>query len=485
MSLSASLSNALSGLTASSRAAQVVSANVANAMTEGYGRREIDLTARVVGGEGAGVSVDGIRRIVDEVLLRDRRIADADAGLRDGISAFSDRLSRLVGTPDNDSSITGRIRHLETVLITAASRPESLPRLQAVAEAAGAVAAELNAISEGITVARQDADANIAAQIGSLNRTLERISELNNDIARLNGAGRDVTALEDSRQRAIDSLSQIIPIREFPRSDGRIALISTGGAVLLDGSAPQFGFVPTPLITADMTLGSGSLSGLTLNGRPVSASGTNAPLSGGSLEAAFRVRDQDTVTAQARLDSLARDLYERFSDPVTDPTLTQGQAGLFTDGTGVFDPMAEAGLAGRIRLSALVDPATGGDLSLLRSGLGATLPADPGDATRLNALADALSALRLPASGDVANTARGASGLAADFQSLVQVSRQNAETELGFANARLEALKALEYSGGVDTDQEMQKLLLIERSYAANARVIQAVDDMLAQLTRI
>ena len=39
MSISASLSSALSGLTAASRRAEVVASNVANAMTEGYGRR--------------------------------------------------------------------------------------------------------------------------------------------------------------------------------------------------------------------------------------------------------------------------------------------------------------------------------------------------------------------------------------------------------------------------------------------------------------
>ena len=43
MSISSALSNALSGLNAVSRAADVVSSNVANAMTEGYGKREIEL----------------------------------------------------------------------------------------------------------------------------------------------------------------------------------------------------------------------------------------------------------------------------------------------------------------------------------------------------------------------------------------------------------------------------------------------------------
>ncbi|MDN3713035.1 flagellar basal body rod C-terminal domain-containing protein [Paracoccus cavernae] len=38
---------------------------------------------------------------------------------------------------------------------------------------------------------------------------------------------------------------------------------------------------------------------------------------------------------------------------------------------------------------------------------------------------------------------------------------------------------------GVDSDKEMETLLQLERSYAANAKVIQAVNDMLDSILRI
>ena len=56
MSISGALSNALSGLSAASRAVSLVSTNIANAMTDGYGRRDIELAARGIGG---GVDVVG------------------------------------------------------------------------------------------------------------------------------------------------------------------------------------------------------------------------------------------------------------------------------------------------------------------------------------------------------------------------------------------------------------------------------------------
>jgi flagellar hook-associated protein 1 len=38
---------------------------------------------------------------------------------------------------------------------------------------------------------------------------------------------------------------------------------------------------------------------------------------------------------------------------------------------------------------------------------------------------------------------------------------------------------------GVDTDQEMQMLLVIEKNYAANAKVIQTVNDMIDIADRV
>ena len=46
MSLSGALSNAMSGLIANARATTVISSNVANALNENYGRREVSLAGQ-------------------------------------------------------------------------------------------------------------------------------------------------------------------------------------------------------------------------------------------------------------------------------------------------------------------------------------------------------------------------------------------------------------------------------------------------------
>jgi len=276
-----------------------------------------------------------------------------------------------------------------------------------------------------------------------------------------------------------------VPVRELPRDHGKVALVTTGGAILLDSRAAELSFSATATITSDMTLGSGALSGLTINGQSVNTANDGGTIAGGSLAGHFQVRDQLAVTANAKLDAVARDLVERFQDPGVDPTLGPTDAGFFTDAGGFFLAANEEGLAGRIRVNARLVPEQGGAVWHLRDGLGSAAPGDAGEATLLVALRSALVAPRVPASGGFISAARSAPGLSADLLSYAGSARQSAETDIAYSSARFETLKAQELQGGVDTDQEMQQLLLVEQAYAANARVIQTVDEMIQTLLGI
>ncbi|MFC7702577.1 flagellar hook-associated protein FlgK [Plastorhodobacter daqingensis] len=476
MSITTSLSNAMSGLNAASRAAEVVSSNIANAMTEGYARRELMLSSR----DASGVQIDGIQRILNQAILTDRRVAVAASGEASVTLAFLRKTEAQIGTPDDASSLSARIAALEATLLEASARPESDARLANVLSAAKDVAQHFHAISTDVQIARGDADRSIATDVKTLNESLVMIADLNRQIATTGLGGRDVSALLDQRQQLVDKISSIVPVKEVARDNGQIALITSGGALLLDGRPAQIEFAAAGLITADMTLASGALSGVTINGFPAARS-----LEGGSLSAHFAVRDDLAVDVQVQLDALARNLLERLSDPSVDPSLGAGAPGLFTDQGGPFDPADEVGLAARLRLNGAVDPAQGGALWRLRDGIGAAAPGDVGNGTILGALGAALAATGPAASGGFGSTAKSFSGLAAEMLSLIAAERQTSETRSSFAAARVGTLRLAELQGGVDTDEELQRLLLIEQAYAANARVIQAADEMMQALLRL
>ncbi|MDE2030236.1 MAG: flagellar hook-associated protein FlgK, partial [Alphaproteobacteria bacterium] len=68
MSLTGALNAALSGIRASTTAAQLISSNVANAQTAGYTEKSLALSAVITGTNFGGVQIDSYSRVSDSVL---------------------------------------------------------------------------------------------------------------------------------------------------------------------------------------------------------------------------------------------------------------------------------------------------------------------------------------------------------------------------------------------------------------------------------
>ncbi len=475
MSLSHSLSAAFSGLTASAGAASIVAENMANLRTPGYGRREVLLGTSAIGG---GVMIRGVQRQADPVLLGERRLAQAMSAGADTRMAFHRSLETALGLPGEDGALAGLIGRFDAALITAAASPASEPALAGVLDSAQALTTRFREVSGRIQQARQTADQAIAADVATLNTSLAQVEDLNRAIQRMTVLGQDASALVDQRQALVDGIAGILPVREVPRGNGRIALYASGGVALVDEKAARFGFTAAGMIGA----GSGGLSGLTLNGAPL-ATGPGSAVDGGRLAAQFALRDTLAPAAQARLDAVARDLAERMQG--ADPTIGAGMAGLFTDGGGAFDPQAETGFAGRIAVNPRVDPAQGGALWRLRAGLGAMGPGDTGNGQRLTDLSAALNRATVAVSGGFQPVLRSFQALGAELVSGVATGRLAEQAEATQSATRLAALQEFEARNGVDSDHETKLLLVIERAYAANARVIETVERMLDSLLEI
>jgi len=485
MSISGSLFNAYSGLVAASRSAGAISQNVSNALTEGYGRREAELSAASLNGRGAGVRVAGIQRQTDQIAIADRRLAQAALGHRSALGSAFGRLESAIGVPGENGALTDMADAFEAALASAASRPDSQLRLQNVLYAASDLVGHINRISDEVQNLRMAADSEIARQVDTLNTTLSEVAELNRSIRLHVGKGRDINGLMDQRQVLVDRIADFLPIRTTQQEFGQITIATAGGAILLAGQPAEFGFTATGLITPDMTLASGALSGLQLNGKPIGIGSGTGLLEGGSLAAQFAIRDQHAPAAGAQIDALARNLIERFEDPALDPTLAPGDPGLFTDNAAALDISLETGLAERLRVNLAVDPDKGGALWRLRDGLGAAMPADPGDNTLLGAFRNTLTQGRVAMSGQYSASLNSFGATSGELTAANAGLRLNAEQSQAFARSRFQELKLIEAESGVDTDQEMQKLLLVEQAYAANARVISTLDQMLQTLLEI
>lgn len=478
MSLSASLNNAISGLAVSSRMAEVVSSNLANAQTEGYGRREVMVSS----GRMGGVQIDGIARNVDPVVVGERRLADASLSNSERFVGSLAQVESAIGTADSEYGLSARLAAFETALVSVSSDPASEQRQELAVSRLGEMTEALSDASRKVQTLRQQADADIANDIELLNNSLQQVADLNKSIARARGTGGNVNALIDARQVAVDKIAGIVPVRELERANDGIALMTTNGMVLLDGSPKEFEFEATPTIVADMEFSAGVLGGVTVDGVALDTSNGYGRLAGGSLAASFDLRDSSLTAAQRGLDEIAADLITRFESPTTDPTLGATDPGLLTDNGAKFDVANLAGLANRISVNVQVDPNAGGEVWRIRDGVAATAPGAAGDSTQINNWLDSLAASH---SYQIGGSERSASGHIANLSSEVASDRLRADEELSFETSRWNLLKEAELADGVDSDQELQQLLLIEQAYAANAKLVQTASSMLRTLMEI
>jgi len=79
-----------------------------------------------------------------------------------------------------------------------------------------------------------------------------------------------------------------------------------------------------------------------------------------------------------------------------------------------------------------------------------------------------------------------ASESAAHLTSLAGGRRADAVAQQTAGSALAQSLyEAEKLQTGVDTDRELQDLLIIEQAYAANARVLETIDQMMRRLMEI
>ncbi|MEM9421039.1 MAG: flagellar hook-associated protein FlgK [Pseudomonadota bacterium] len=481
MTFTNALSIATSGLNAASARASVAANNIANADTEGYTRRTVLLEERMVGSLGAGVRVVATDNVEAQFITADRmRLASENAYTAEKSTA-TERITQLIGDPGVENGLFRSYARFETALKDAAATPESPVLLRQAVDAAQELSSNFNELSARADQERSSADRRISESVSSVNTALSRLEELNAL------AQTEITPeIADERQRLVDRINEEIPVT-VQRREGGINLVTDGGAFLLTERAHFVEFSTTGNVGRTQTLGS-PLSGLSVDGIDITPGGGAPQASrGGRVAALFEQRDVIVPGFQDQLDALASDVINRFSDDSVDPTKPIGEVGLFTNGASTAPPVAnEIGVAARIQINAAVDPAQGGENYRLRDGLGATTEGPEGAGEQLNRLVDAFTGGRAaPAILGVAGE-RSATELAAEVASAISFDDRNAADAALFAASRFDIARNAELAvTGVDTDQELQQLLLIEQAYAANARVIQTVSEMIDTLLSI
>lgn len=463
MSLTVALNTAKSGLHVTAVQADVVSRNISNADTEGYSRKIVKQVTTLSG----GAQVASIDRQVDELLdkLNRNNIAklSSETTIADGIKSYTDYL----GQPADEMSPVATLADLNGAFVILSRDVSDSATQMSVISAAHDMASHFVELSGTLNTLAYEVEMNIRYDVADMNKELANLAKINTQILTSDQKAVQTKDYQDEMDRVINTLSGFMDIQLSKDKNGVVTVLTGGGTELVKG-----GQVNT--ITYDP--GVGQLYAGDVN---ITPDGTNRAFNGGSLGGLFSLKNTHIPDFQRELDTVAGGMIESFERVA--PLGVAGM-GLFTDGGQPFDPANIKGIAGRIKVNTEVDPHAGGNTVILQQG---TDPARlPGDNTVVSAM---LANFNAPA--QVTTPSLGIGSMQTQLVSMVS-SQQKKRSQFEEA-AQTTLTSAQTISGtrenlrGVNIDDELQRLIVIEKNYAANSKVMTAITQMLDSLMSI
>lgn len=431
MSLSVALNNAFAGLRVSQAGTEVASSNIANAQDPNYTRKVLQQSSHA----GTGLSgpyIEGVERRVADRIAEDVRSLTSQASGNETRAETAERLGELLNIDAETPRLLQLFSDFETALRDFEATPENNTMASRVVSTADALAKEVNHLYAETESLEQQMRGEVGKSVDQLNDKLLEIEKLNKEIASGKASGETVGNLEDRRDAAINEVSKLVDTRVLMDDQGRAQVYTSSGTQLVGISAQQFSWNGT-VMTKDSD-----------------GSDVTSAFQDGDIGARLRMLDDSLVGNS----NPGAGTFEKLKDQLNDFARDLRDSSASPDGYGsVF-----------FRTPA---PPAGGSLQVKQSILEGT------------------EQLSGPASGKLAqkliddNIGGELNGIIENSASFKAESKHNLEN----ATASRDALEA-KFRGkvGVDVDQEMADLISLQSAYAANARVMQTVSDMMDTL---
>ncbi|MBG0808621.1 flagellar hook-associated protein FlgK [Methylosinus sp. H3A] len=469
----------------------VVSRNIAGVNVSGYATK----TALVSTSSNGAAQIDGVARATNAALFQNSLQASATQAAAAALSSGFDQIDQALGLSSGSATDTSTNRSpaallsaLKSALQSYSASPSDTTVAQTVLSSAKAVAQALNTADATVQQLRAQADGEIASSVANINSILTQFQQVNSEIVAGTQTGRDVTSALDQRDALLKSLSSEIGVTTVTRANNDMVIYADGGATLFETSPRAVTFQATSSYTASTTG-----NAVYVDGVPVTGASASMAIQSGKLQGLTQLRDVVAPQYQNQLDETARGLIAAFAE--TDQSgLGTAAPGLFTYAGATSVPGASVvpGLAGQIIVNPNADPSQGGDLDRLRDG-GISDPTNSaysynttgaaGFTDRINQLVASFTTSQSfdPSAG------LGSSASLMDYTTSslgwFEAQRQQAtETESYQSTLLSQTTDALSNATGVNLDEQMSKMLDLENSYQASAKLIAAIDAMYTAL---
>ena len=468
MSLSGALNSATAGLHTTQGQSRIAADNVSNAMTPGYVRREAVLVT-ASGGQGGAV-ISEVRREVDATLQRMSRLENSRMTQYQSIQEGLTTYTAYLGQPGDGTSPADRFNDFQNSLTTLVNMPSSNGAQTSVALAAEDLVRSVKGAATTLSTTLNDVNMEIRYEVADLNTALYQLRDLNASGSGFTPGSLEAAQFDEKVDTILDQISGIVDTRIHRSSNGSISLYTVSGAALLEGRVVQ----DVTFNPSDGTLMAGNQDITPFK------DGVRG-IQHGSLAGLSELKRETIPQFSQQLDEYARGLIQTFED--ADASLAPGEAGLFTDNGIAFDPANITGLASRLQINSKISSTGEAEVWRIRDGLGATSPGAGSETVQINAFLEGLDTSMNAATGTGIPAEVTLRDFSAEMITSQAATRARAENDFNAAASAAEVvMSARRNSEGVNIDDEMQQLLLIEQSYAANSRVLTAVSEMIDTL---
>lgn len=489
MNLSTAGTIASNSLGTISKEISVISRNISNAHSQGYSAKSVQ---RVTGDSGAA-EIAGIIRMADSVLFKSQlRAISGQANswsISDGLAQIAQFMNLSSGSATdsvNSSSPAAFISKFATALQQYDASPSSATAGTAVLSAAQNLTQSLNDATTTTQQLRLKADQDIDASTAEINTILGRFQQVNSAIVFGAAAKADISDMLDERDSLLAALSSQLGISTVVRPNNDMVIYTDSGVTLFETTPRSVSFQPNPALGAGAAGNAVYVDGVQVTGRAGSASNIRS----GALAGLTQLRDVVAPQFQSQLDEIARGLVVAFAESDQTGSGAPDSPGLFTFpvASGVPGAVAVAGLAGVIKINPNADPNQGGDVSRIRDG-GISSPSNPayvynttgaaGYSARIEQLISALSSPQLFDPGVGLNANMSVTSYATSSDGWLAAQKQQADNLTTYQSAMLnQSTEALSNSTGVNLDSQMAKMLDLENSYQATAKLLAMVDSI-------
>lgn len=445
---------AFSGIFAAQRAIKVTQNNIANINTDGYARQKINFGENVnVGGPGIdmqignGVNVEEIERIKDDFLIAQSR---GEKGIFNYFQSMRESMSAIetVFNENSEGSVSQLLAKFFNGWEELSKYPEENSYRNALIATSENLANKLNDVNNGLVQLESKLDNDIEFKVKKVNEIIKKIVDTNNKITRM--ANENPNSLLDERDRYLDELSSYVDVQVVKDIKNPLLVnVKIGGVNFVTGNEARY---------METMFDTGEGKWLVTTGN------TMVNLTGGTLAGDLEVRNEKVSHYKNQLNEFVSTLVSEINTAhKTGFGLNNATGNDFFEGTGIHN----------IKLNPLFKTSPE---SIATSANTDT----PGNADISKTIASIKQ--KNIFSGGTSNPMSYYNGVAIELATETNIVSDNEKVHGNI----LMNIESDRYAvQGVSMDEELANLLKFEQYYAANSKVVSAVDKLFDTLLQM